>query len=214
MGPAMAPATPLAALDIEERSAAADAVLDAAARCFAERGYAATSIDDVARRLGATKGRVYHHFGSKTALFFAVYARGMEIDFATVEPLSRLPDPRARLERMALAHGETIMREQAYQRVLTEGVLVHQHGTLSPAQRAKLAGLMVLRGEYEALFRRAIEAVTGRDAHLATKSFLAVLNSTVFWYTPRAIDADAERAVIARQLTAFALAGLETETTP
>lgn len=195
----------LALLEPEDRSQAADAVLDAAARCFAERGFAATAIDDVARALGATKGRVYHHFASKTALFFAVYRRGMAIDFATVEPFAALPDPLERLSRMALAHAETIMREQAYQRVITEGVLVHRHGTLSPAERAEMAGLMALRDDYEALFRQAVEAVTGRDARLATKSFLAVLNSPVLWYSERD---GGERAELARELTAFALAGL------
>ena len=36
-------------------------ILDAAAECFMEQGFHATSIDAVARRMGATKGRVYHH---------------------------------------------------------------------------------------------------------------------------------------------------------
>ena len=35
-------------------------LLTAAAECFMEQGFHASSIDDVARRLGATKGRVYH----------------------------------------------------------------------------------------------------------------------------------------------------------
>ena len=197
----------LLALQREERTAAADAVLDAAARCFAERGFAATAIDDVARTLGATKGRVYHHFASKTALFLAVYRQGMALDFAAIAPFASEADPRERLRRMALAHAETIMRAQPYQRVIAEGVLVHRHGTLSPAERAEMAGLMRLRDDYEGVFRRAVEAVTGRDEALETKSFLAVLNSPVLWYSARD-DADAERAAIARELTAFALAGL------
>ena len=39
-----------------------EAILDAAALCFMERGFNATSIDDIARRLSATKGTVsYTH---------------------------------------------------------------------------------------------------------------------------------------------------------
>lgn len=40
-------------------------ILHMAAECFMEQGFHATSIDDVARRLGATKGRIYHHYPSK-----------------------------------------------------------------------------------------------------------------------------------------------------
>ena len=47
-------------------------ILQTAAECFTERGYAETSIDDVARRLGCTKGRIYHFFASKVDLFCSV----------------------------------------------------------------------------------------------------------------------------------------------
>jgi AcrR family transcriptional regulator len=56
-----------------ERSSATTAGLTATAvRLFGERGYAATSLDDVAQAAGVTKGAVYHHFGSKAGLFRAV----------------------------------------------------------------------------------------------------------------------------------------------
>ena len=57
--------------DVRERTvdSSRSAILEAAARCFHERGYAATSIDDVARALNSTKGRIYHHFESKADLF-------------------------------------------------------------------------------------------------------------------------------------------------
>ena len=51
------------------------ALLDAATRRFAERGYAGTSLEDVAADIRATRGAVYHHFSSKRALFEAVFAR-------------------------------------------------------------------------------------------------------------------------------------------
>jgi len=47
-------------------------ILDAALDCFAERGFAATRLDDVAARAGVTKGTAYLYFKSKEELFKAV----------------------------------------------------------------------------------------------------------------------------------------------
>jgi AcrR family transcriptional regulator len=44
-------------------------LLDAAARLFAEKGYANTSMDDIATGAGMTKGALYWNFDSKEALF-------------------------------------------------------------------------------------------------------------------------------------------------
>ena len=48
------------------------ALLDEATALFAERGYADTSLEDVASASQVTRGAVYHHFASKQALFEAV----------------------------------------------------------------------------------------------------------------------------------------------
>lgn len=47
-------------------------LLDSATRLFGERGYAATSLEDIALDCGLTIGAIYHHFGNKKALFGAV----------------------------------------------------------------------------------------------------------------------------------------------
>ncbi|MEV6113641.1 ScbR family autoregulator-binding transcription factor [Streptomyces sp. NPDC052109] len=47
-------------------------VLDTAAELFAERGYAGTSVVDIAERVGMTKGAVYFHFKNKEAMAVAV----------------------------------------------------------------------------------------------------------------------------------------------
>lgn len=49
-------------------------ILEAATRLFAQVGFAAASVDDVARTTGVTKGAVYHHYGSKRGLLDAVTA--------------------------------------------------------------------------------------------------------------------------------------------
>jgi AcrR family transcriptional regulator len=48
-------------------------LLAAATRRFAELGFAGTALEDVAADIQATRGAVYHHFGSKQALFEAVF---------------------------------------------------------------------------------------------------------------------------------------------
>ncbi|HET9518850.1 MAG TPA: TetR family transcriptional regulator [Actinoplanes sp.] len=50
------------------------ALVDAATRLFTERGYADTSIDDVAGAARVTRGALYHHFAGKQAIFNAVCA--------------------------------------------------------------------------------------------------------------------------------------------
>ncbi|GAA3161789.1 MULTISPECIES: TetR/AcrR family transcriptional regulator [Streptomyces] len=49
------------------------ALLDAAAELFAEKGFAATSIDDIATAARVSKGAVYHHFPDKKAIFDEVF---------------------------------------------------------------------------------------------------------------------------------------------
>ncbi len=48
-------------------------MLDAARSSFAQKGYAQTSVDEIAAAARVTKGAVYHHFAGKEALFRAVH---------------------------------------------------------------------------------------------------------------------------------------------
>jgi AcrR family transcriptional regulator len=49
------------------------ALLHAARELFGERGYAATSLDEITSAAKVTKGALYHHFEGKQGLFAAVY---------------------------------------------------------------------------------------------------------------------------------------------
>lgn len=57
----------------ERSEATTRGLVDAARDLFAREGYEATSLDDVARRAGVTKGALYHHFEGKRELFQAVF---------------------------------------------------------------------------------------------------------------------------------------------
>jgi AcrR family transcriptional regulator len=59
-------------------------ILEAAARVFAEKGYATTRIIEVARAAQVGKGTIYEYFPSKEALFFAVFESMMDASEATI----------------------------------------------------------------------------------------------------------------------------------
>jgi AcrR family transcriptional regulator len=61
------------ATQAERSGATRRAILDAARDLFASHGWTATTIDEVTRAAGVTKGALYHHFRDKTDLLRAVY---------------------------------------------------------------------------------------------------------------------------------------------
>jgi len=68
----------------ERNQSTREALLDAGRELFAERGYGDVSVQSVAGRAGVTTGALYHQFGSKQALFTAVYGELVERVWARV----------------------------------------------------------------------------------------------------------------------------------
>jgi AcrR family transcriptional regulator len=190
-------------------------ILAAAARCFMERGYAQTSIDDVARSLGATKGRIYHHFPSKGDLFAEVFRAGMDMNHAAIAPLSALPGPALpRWRRMAMAHVIQMMVTKPFQRAVWLGVEMHLAGATTPEQRTVFNELLDYRTRYGNLFRATL--LQGRDEGVFRFDELSVtnqlmfmtLNSPIFWYSQRSGETRAETERLAAQVVDYAQGGL------
>ncbi len=74
-------------------------ILDVAHALFAEHGYAAVTMDDVAARVGVTKPLLYNYWGNKERLYLACLERDAERLLATVrDAVSADPRPEAALE--------------------------------------------------------------------------------------------------------------------
>jgi AcrR family transcriptional regulator len=54
-------------------------ILDEAARLFREKGYAATSMRDIANAVDMLPGSLYYHFSAKEDLLVAVYEEGVRL---------------------------------------------------------------------------------------------------------------------------------------
>lgn len=190
-------------------------ILRAAAECFNDRGYVATSIDDVARSLGATKGMVYHHYRSKADLFADVFRVGMDMNYAAIEPHRSTTGPAwKRWRRMALAHTLQMIRTKPFQRVVWEGVSMYLRGATTPEQRDVFAALQRSRQDYGNIFRAEIAAGREEGAFrfdnlkLTEQIMFLTLNSPLFWYSPRRGQSDGEIEAIAAQVVEFAYRGL------
>ena len=69
------------------REATVERLLDAAMETFAERGFAAASVEDVCSRGGFTRGAFYSSFRTKDELFAALMTREVERDLSRVADL-------------------------------------------------------------------------------------------------------------------------------
>jgi AcrR family transcriptional regulator len=63
------------AVSVDPGQSTADRILDAAEDLFAQQGYSATSLGDVADRVGIRSPSLYNHFRNKEALYTAVLER-------------------------------------------------------------------------------------------------------------------------------------------
>src|SRR3954453_5243529 len=83
------------------------ALIDSATALFAERGYARTSLDEIAGRARVTKGALYGHFASKQALFRAVLE---ELESATTQQVTQEIEAAASPWEAALAGLDAFLR--------------------------------------------------------------------------------------------------------
>ncbi|MGW6375487.1 TetR/AcrR family transcriptional regulator [Rhodococcus sp. NPDC055112] len=84
-------------VDVAARAAKRTALMDAAARCFAERGYSATRTADICSGAGMSSGNLFHYFPTKHAVLLALVERDGEQTGEAMTDLAQADDPLAGL---------------------------------------------------------------------------------------------------------------------
>jgi AcrR family transcriptional regulator len=156
---------------------------DAASTLFRERGYAATSVRDIAHALDMQGGSLYAHVASKEDMLWAIVVRAADRFNAEVGPLaaSQAP-PSVKLKDMIRGHVAVVTSSQK-----DAAVFLHEWRFLSEERRLKIAAR---RDDYERLFRRVIAdgVDTGDfikvDPRLTATAILSALNGIATWYRP------------------------------
>lgn len=190
-------------------------IINSAATSFMEQGYHATTIDDVARRLGCTKGQIYYYYSSKTDLFFDVHRTGMDHLFQALSPVLRDSGTGAQLlERMLLAHANAMLEFHTFENVVAQGVQVHRFGATTPEQRRTIRKLMDDRDRFEAHFKNVLSdgikdgSLRDTDISVTTKMLLGALQWSIFWYRPRPNESADARNKLAQKMVAPLMQGL------
>jgi AcrR family transcriptional regulator len=99
-------------------------ILEAAAKLFSERGYAATRIEDIIAALSASRRVIYEHFGGKSDILIAICEQAIRstIDLATEIARARL-DPVEKLRRLTHDFTAIVIENRDYIAISTREMM-------------------------------------------------------------------------------------------
>jgi AcrR family transcriptional regulator len=182
-------------------------ILDAAAACFRERGFAATRLSDIADRASLQAPSLYYHFGSKESLIEEVLALGVTRTYEHVRAsVDAVPagDPLGRLRAAIEAHVEMVLETGNY-----SAANLRLYGQMPDDIRRRLQKTQRRVGRYwdELLVAARDGGAIRSDLNLsaARMLILGALNWTAEWYQPGGALTPSE---LAAHATAIVLEGL------
>ena len=182
----------------------------AAAALFCERGYDATSMDDIAKAVGITKAGVYHFVpGGKQALLYAVMSFGLDrLETEVITPARAIADAEARLHAIIRHHV----------RIITEGATTHGFNPITIVVDETGGLNKWQRRQIDRRKRAYVDLLRTTLAQLKTEGKLRALDETVAafsmlgtvlwvarWYEP---GGRLQPEQIAEEILSLALGGL------
>jgi AcrR family transcriptional regulator len=180
-------------------------LLDVAVEVFNERGYDATSMEELAARLGVTKSAIYHHVRGKGELLRLALDRALDALFAvTTEPGATTGRAIDRLEHVVRGSVRVLAGELPF-----VTLLLRVRGNSDVEQAA-----LQRRREFDRIVTDLVRAAEEEgdvrpdvDPAVTSRLLFGTVNSLTEWYRPgRGLDADA----LAEALVTTTFDGLRT----
>ncbi len=157
-------------------------IVEAAVLQFAEHGYDATTMRDIAALTGILPGSIYHYFASKEELFAAAHSRAFDVMHAAVHgAIDPLAEPWIRLEQAMAGYLDVMLESGAmYARVIN---------TEFPRRRTTglRERLIADRRRVEQIFVKIVESLPlqeGVDRRYWRLSLMGIIAWTHIWYHP------------------------------
>ncbi len=178
-------------------------VVEAAAQVFQQKGFAASSLEDIAAEVGMRKGSLYHYINSKEDLLFAVVSEPATRILDSLQKIAALDlPPSEKLRQAAITHAavldETFVYASVYLREIAGNQRFAEWASKDREYRRVLTSIVedgVERGDFSAVIH----------AGTATLAFIGALNWMTHWYRP---GGPLPAAVIADQICTTFLNGM------
>lgn len=160
-----------------------EALLREAIAAFNQKGFHATSLDDIATSLGVTKAALYHYFPNKHSLLFEAFTEALRVGF---DAISKAQDSGGTgLEMLQMAIQEYL---QITLSELSRCVIITEEHALSPDDRVKI---VEQRDRFEAALRRFVRSgiedgsIIPCDPKLAIFSIFGAVNWVPKWFSEK-----------------------------
>jgi TetR/AcrR family transcriptional regulator, cholesterol catabolism regulator len=158
-------------------------LLRAAAHLFLTRGYAQTTVRDLARAVGILSGSIFHHFDSKEEILEAVMTEVSLLNAERMRAAAKLDQaPVQRVRALVRCELEAIHADTSEAMTL----LVTEWRSLSSAARERV---LLARERYEEIWlsalREAQAELVAIDSFVLRRLLQGMTSSTANWYRPR-----------------------------
>ena len=160
----------------------------AAARIICEKGYDATSMNDIAEAVGLTKAGLYHHISGKSDLLFRIMNFGLDLlEEQVIAPARVVGDAESRLRAIITNHVRLITSHSTPQGNSYVTIIVDEVGGLTPVNRRKVDER---KRTYVDLIRNTLKELSnegklsGVDVTAASFGLLGMILWLSRWYKP------------------------------
>jgi AcrR family transcriptional regulator len=149
-----------------------DAILKTALRLFSRRGYARTTLEEIARGSGVSTANVYVYFRSKLEILYAIYDPWMRERLSELErTLAALDDPREKL-RLLLA---TLWRDMPAEKHGFVNNIMQAISSATPRDRYRPTLLKWMEEHLDRMLRQALPPARRRRFARARLAHLLVM---------------------------------------
>jgi|GEM_PF-48682 Transcriptional regulator len=167
----------------EDYAAKQQVIRDRAAELFAARGFAATSISDIAAACNCAKSLIYHYFGSKEDILFDLLKAHVEALYGAARAaLDQESDPEARFRAFVRALLDLYAHARA-----KHILLLNELDNLPPSRKGSIVALERQLVELAADLFEGLAPGLGKERMLRipiAMSFYGMINWTYTWYRP------------------------------